>query len=328
MTTTTTKQAKQTNPKQKVNPPLINAKQNQALKENLYKHYLKIMINKQHNQELINEPVWNWQAGPLDIRLALACIGATLKLSPLLITKIQQWAIGNQSEANQDMQSSQSERLVLNLYDIAKVVIESTKQSERYPEHAKAFTTIKSKIASGLVEFEKSVTEIETILPLIDKQRKYLIEPVFKDFANTYIDTLFDQLNRCAPALKFSNNEIEALKEYYAPILFATSDWNINTYHIVDRHCFSLYRLANEVHNNPQSDAIAKLKHILKLPGDIGIRRLFTARFNMSQLEKTVDAKVWQDVQPISHPADGICVVPELIPSHWLAATTNQQNRN
>lgn len=284
------------------------------------------------NKALIEQPLWNWQEAPIEIRFAISYIGASLILSPLMIEKIQEWSQGNavaQIEQNPKAKTkiskqdqARSERIVLNLYDIAKVASESQLKIKHHPENHKGFSAVLKKIALELERFEKDyVAKTSDIQALIYEQQKNLVEPVFNTFVNAYLELAYYHLKQCAPGLSLSQNDLAKIKQYYPKILFAANDWNINQYYQIDRDAYYLYVLAQKAQANPESDAISKFKHLLKLPEDQGIRCLHSYNFNLNVLEKNINNKaVWKDLRKVPAPADGIYVRPELIPTHWKKA--------
>lgn len=289
------------------------------------------------NKALIEQPLWNWQEAPIEIRFAISYIGASLILSPLMIEKIQEWSQGSavaQVEQNPKAKTkiskqdqARSERIVLNLYDIAKVASESQSKIKHHPENNKGFSAVLKKIAIELERFEKEyVAKTSDIQALIYEQQKNLVEPVFNAFVNAYLELAYYHLKQCAPGLSLSQNDLAKIKQYYPKILFAANDWNINQYYQIDRDAYYLYVIAQKAQTNPESDAISKFKHLLKLPGDQGIRCLHAYNFNLNVLEKNVNNKVvWKDLRKVPAPADGIYVRPDLIPTHWKNAITKQK---
>lgn len=313
---------------------MISAQQQQQLLENNKRLEANIKKLKSgilaSNQALIKDPVWNWQEAALEIQYVLCFIGKYIELSPLMLLKIQQWSQGHGADDGTKsfaIDENQSERLVLNLYDVAKVALELKKIIKDHPEQNPRFEPILKKLLINLEKFETDcVSQTNDIKGLLQEQKRILVTPVFSDFINAYLEMSYEQLLGCAPVLKLSTSQWKNFKEWYTTILFTSSEWNINAYHKIKHHFYNLYLLAKATQDHPELTVIAKFKQIMQLPNDIGIRLLFANNFNFKTLEANINGEnVWKNLKPASQtpPSDGIYANPHLVPKSWTQAVVN-----
>ena len=313
---------------------MISAQQQQQLLENNKRLEASIKKLKSgilaSNQALIKDPVWNWQEAVLEIQYVLCFIGKYIELSPVMLLKIQQWSQGHGGEDETKLfktDENQSERLVLNLYDVAKVALEIEKIIKNYPDQSARFEPILKKLLINLERFESDyVVKTNDIQGLLLEQKRILVTPIFSDFINAYLEMSYEQLQACAPILGLSASQWKKFKDWYGIILFTSSEWNINAYHKIKHHFYNIYLLAKATQNNPQLSVIAKFKQIMQLPNDVGIRLLFANNFNLKTLESNINGEnVWKNLKPASQtpPSDGIYANPHLVPKAWNQAVVS-----
>ena len=297
--------------------------QQQQLEASIKKNKNKILAK---NQALLKEPLWNWQEAPLEIQYVISFIGRYLELSDIMIVKIQQWSQGPADLTKSPSgDENRSERLVLNLYDLAKVATEIKQIIDKHPDHRNHFETILKKINLKLDHFESEyVAKTNDIQGLLQGQKSDLVNPIFNEFLDAYLEMSYQQLQDCAPVLTLTSSVWKNFKKWYPTILFTSSEWNINAYHKIKHHFYNLYHLVSTVQSNPNGDLndIVKLKQIIQLPKDWGIRLLFVHNFKLDSIKNHVDPSIWKELKPISitTPSDGIYANPDLVPKTWKQA--------